>query len=137
MTVGLFTGITYAQNSKIMTNEETVLTFLNGFNDPSAIQQSMDLLVEDYKFKNPLVTLNSKAEFIQLAQQIGQVLTGVEVLEVAQSGEWVAAFYVFKSEMPGLERNLATEWFKIRNGKIMESHLIYDASKWRAVYEQN
>ncbi len=117
-----------------MSNEDTVRTFLSGFNDPSKIQASLDLLAEDYKFKNPMVELNSKAEFIPLAQSIGATLTGVDVLHVAQAGDWVAAYYVFKSEIPGVEVNPATEWFRVENGVIKESHLVYDASQWRKVY---
>ncbi|RIV36717.1 nuclear transport factor 2 family protein [Flagellimonas lutimaris] len=137
LTVGVLSSMTYAQKSKIMTKTETVRTFLNGFNDTAAIQQSMELLADDYKFSNPMVELNSKSDFIELAQQIGQVLTGVEVLEVAENGDWVAALYIFKSEMPGLEQNIATEWFKIEKGKIVASKLIYDATKWRALYENS
>jgi len=135
--LGLLSGMTYAQKSKKMTKTETVRTFLNGFNDPAAIQQSMDLLADDYKFSNPMVELNSKSEFIELAQQIGQVLTGVEVLEVAENGDWVAVLYIFKSEIPGVEQNMATEWFQIKKGKIVASKLIYDATKWRAIYEKS
>lgn len=117
-----------------MTNKEAVLTFLNGFNDPSKIGTSLDLLVEDYKFTNPMVSLNSKAEFISLAQEIGQVLTGVDVLRVAEGDNWVTVMYNFKSAIPGVENNLATEWFKVKDGKIIESTLLYDASEWRKVY---
>lgn len=128
------TPTTPATEDQAMSNEDTVRTFLSGFNDPTKIQASLDLLAEDYKFKNPMVELNSKAEFIPLAQSIGATLTGVDVLHVAQAGEWVAAYYVFKSEIPGVEVNPATEWFRVEDGMIKESHLVYDASQWRKVY---
>ena len=117
-----------------MSNEDTVRTFLNGFNDPERIQASLDLLADDYAFRNPMVRLSSKAEFIPLAQSIGAVLTGLEIIHVVEKGEWVAAFYVFKSEIPGVEENPATEWFRVEDGLIRESILIYDASGWRKVY---
>ncbi len=123
-----------AKHTTAMSNEATVRTFLDGFNDPAKIQASLDLLADDYRFKNPMVELNSKAEFIPLAQSIGATLTGVEVIHVAAAGEWVAAHYVFKSEIPGVEENPATEWFRVEDGMIRESHLVYDASQWRKVY---
>lgn len=123
-----------AHEETTMSNEDTVRTFLGGFSDPSKFQASLELLADDYKFKNPMVELNSKAEFIPLAQSIGATLTGVDVIHVAQAGEWVAAYYVFKSEIPGVEVNPATEWFRVENGMIKESHLVYDASEWRKVY---
>lgn len=132
----LITGILYAQNRNTMSNQEVVETFLNGFNDPTKIQASLDLLTDDYEFENPMVHLTSKAEFIGLAVEMGKVLTGVEIQNIASSGEWVAVSYIFKSEIPGLESNFATEWFKVENGKITESRLIYDASEWRKVYAQ-
>ena len=119
-----------------MTNQEVVQQFLNGFNNPAEIQASLNLLADDYKFKNPMLELNSKAEFIALAQEIGAVLTGVNVIGIAENGNWVATFYEFKSSIPGLESNMASEWFRLENGIIKESHLIYDASEWRKVYEQ-
>ena len=117
-------------------NEKIVVKFLEGFNNPEKIQESMNLLADDYKFKNPMVELNSKSEFIELARQIGAVLTGVNLIEVAANGKWVAAYYEFTSDIPGVESNMATEWFRVENGLIRESQLIYDASEWRKVYAQ-
>lgn len=125
-----------AQKNRKMKNTEIVTTFLEGFNNPDQIQESMNLLADDYKFKNPMVTLNSKAEFMELAQQIGEILTGVNIIQVAGNGDWVAAYYEFTSKIPGVESNLATEWFRVEDGQIKESLLIYDASEWRKVYAQ-
>jgi len=119
-----------------MTNQEIVTTFLNGFNDPTQIYKSLDLLADDYKFKNPMVELNSKAEFIKLAQEIGAVITGINIINISENGNWVATFYDFKSSIPRLESNIASEWFKVEDGIIKESHLIYDTSEWRKFYEQ-
>jgi predicted SnoaL-like aldol condensation-catalyzing enzyme len=134
----LITGAVNAQkkNDQKMDNKTIVTTFLNGFNDPTKIAESLDLLTEDYKFKNPMVQLNSKAEFIVLAKEIGAVLTGVEILNITESESWVTVLYNFKASIPGVESNIATEWFKVTNGKITESHLIYDASEWRKIYAQ-
>ncbi len=128
----------YAQQiqSNIMTNQQIVEKFLNGFNVPSEIQESLNLLADDYKFKNPMVELNSKEEFIALAQEIGAVIKGIDIINISENGDWVATFYNFKSSIPGLESNIASEWFRLENGIIKESHLIYDASEWRKFYEQ-
>lgn len=125
----------YSQtNQGKMTNKAIVEKFLDGFNNSEKIQESLALLADDYKFKNPMVELNSKVEFIALAQEIGQVLTGVNIIRAAETGDWVGVYYEFKSSVPGLESNMATEWFRLKNGIIQESHLIYDASEWRKVY---
>ncbi len=135
--IGLSSFNLYSQQTqKTMANQEIVLKFLKGFNDPSKIQESLALLAVDYKFKNPMVELNSKAAFIALAQEMGKILTGVEVIHTSESENWVATQYVFKSSIPGLENNLASEWFRLENGMIKESLLIYDASAWRKVYER-
>lgn len=119
-----------------MANQEIVKKFLNGFNNPEQIQESLDLLADDYKFQNPMVKLNSKAEFIALAKEIGAVLTGLNVINTSENGDWVATIYDFKSSIPGLESNTASEWFRLENGIIKESHLIYDTSEWRKFYEK-
>ena len=134
---GLISSCIYSQEKhNKMTNQEVVEKFLKGFNDPSKIQESLALLADNYKFKNPMVELKSKAEFIELAQEIGKVLTGVNLVRSTENGDWVAVFYEFKSSIPGLESNMASEWFKVKEGIIQESHLIYDASEWRKVYGQ-
>lgn len=134
----IFSINSYSQQkqSNTMTNQEIIKKFLNGFNDSSKIQESLDLLADDYKFKNPMVALNSKTEFIALAKQIGAVITGIDIIHVAENGNWVAVFYDFQSSVKGLESNTATEWFRIENGIIKESNLIYDTSEWRKFYAQ-
>ena len=122
--------------STTMTNQEIVTKFLNGFNNPGEIQESLALLADDYRFKNPMVELNSKVEFIALAEQIGAVITGIEIINIAEKGKWIAVFYDFKSSVKGLELNTGTEWFRIEDGFIKESNLIYDTAEWRRFYEQ-
>ena len=83
-----------------------------------------------------MVELHTKAAFIALVQELSKVLTGVNVIRISQQGDWVATYYEFKSSIPGLESNYGSEWFRVENGLIRESHLIYDASEWRKVYAQ-
>ncbi len=122
--------------STTMTNQEIVTKFLNGFNNPEEIQESLALLADDYRFKNPMVELNSKEEFTVLAKQIGAVITGIEIINIAENGNWIAVFYDFKSSAKGLESNIGTEWFRIEDGLIKESNLIYDTAEWRNFYAQ-
>jgi predicted SnoaL-like aldol condensation-catalyzing enzyme len=117
-----------------MTNQEIVSKFLNGFNNPEDIPESLALLADDYRFKNPILELHSKDDFVELAMEMGKVLTGLSLINTAGNGDWVAACYHFHSSLPGLESNSATEWFRLENGIIQESILIYDASEWRKVY---
>ena len=128
------TGYSQQNQSKNMKNQEIVEKFLNGFNNLAQIQESLDLLADDYKFKNPIVELNSKTEFIALAKQIGAVITGIDIINVAENGNWVAVFYDFQSSVEGLESNTATEWFRVEDGLIRESNLIYDTVEWRKFY---
>ena len=91
MVIGLLSlSYTYSQSTDYK-NTQTVSQFLAGFNDPSKIQEALSLLATDYHFQNPMVELHSKAEFIALAQEIGKVLTGVEIIRIAAQGEWVPA----------------------------------------------
>jgi predicted SnoaL-like aldol condensation-catalyzing enzyme len=122
--------------STTMTNQEIVTKFLNGFNSPEEIKKSLDLLADDYRFKNPIVELNSKEEFIVLAKQIGAIITGIEIINIAENGNWIAVSYDFQSSVKGLESNTGTEWFRIENGLIKESNLIYDTAEWRKFYAQ-
>ena len=135
--MGLFTSAGYSQSNQTkMTNQAVVTTFLGGFNDLSKINQSISLLAEDYHFTDPTATANSKAEFIELSKELAKVLTGVEVVKIAESGNWVSVNYIFKSTIPGLEENQANEWFRVENGEIQESHLLFDATEWHKVFAE-
>lgn len=134
--ITLFSGNVIAQkNQDVMTKDVIVTTFLRGFDDPSKIMGSFALLADDYHFTSPTDENNSKAEFIQSAKELGKVLTGLEIKKMAVNGDWVVVNYVFKSSIKGLETSTGNEWFRVENGKIQESHLIYDASEWRKVFE--
>jgi predicted SnoaL-like aldol condensation-catalyzing enzyme len=142
MKYALIIGITifsmngYAQQKQSsMTKEVIVTKFLNGFNHPSKIVESFDLLTDDYHFTSPTGDANSKIEFIESVKELANVLTAVEVKKLAVSGNWVVVNYVFKSSVKGLEETIGNEWFRIENGKIQESHLVYDASEWKKVFE--
>lgn len=119
-----------------MTHIEIVKTFLEGFSDPSTIQTSIDLLAEDYHFTNPIAETYNKAEFIKLAHKIGELIKSLQVIAVADSPDWIATFYEFQTEIPGIERTDASEWFSVVEGKIKESYLVYDATEWRKIYAQ-
>lgn len=136
--ITIFSMNSYAQQNErsTMTNQEIVTKFLNGFNNPEEIQESLALLAEDYRFKNPMVELHSKEEFIALAKQIAAVITGIEIIHIAENGNWIAVSYNFKSSVKGLESNTGTEWFRIEDGLIKESNLIYDTAEWRKFYAQ-
>ncbi|MEM7552109.1 MAG: nuclear transport factor 2 family protein [Bacteroidota bacterium] len=122
--------------STTMTNREIVTKFLNGFNNPEQIQESLALLSDDYSFKNPMVELNSKEEFMVLAKQISAIITEIEIINIAENGNWIAVFYDFGSSVEGLESNVGTEWFRVEGGLIKESNLIYDTVEWRKFYAQ-
>ena len=83
-----------------------------------------------------MVELNSKEEFIALAKQIGAVITEIEIINIAVNGNWIAVLYDFKSSVKGLESNIGTEWFRIENGLLKESNLIYNIAEWRNFYAQ-
>ncbi|TYA71623.1 hypothetical protein [Seonamhaeicola marinus] len=117
-----------------MTPQDIVIKFLNGFNNPEHIQESIDLLTDDYSFKNPFVNLNSKEAFLELAKSISQVITEVNILATNTNGTSVAVIYEFKSALPGVENNIASEWFETENNMIKSSILIYDATNWHKVY---
>ncbi len=119
-----------------MTNIKIVEIFLSGFNNPKKLPEAIALLADDYKFKDSTKENHSKAEFLETAKELVKVLTGIEIIKMAENNESVADLYNFKSNIEGLENNLGSEWFRIENGLIKESQLVYDATKWWKVFAQ-
>jgi len=66
-----------------------------------------------------------------MAKQIGAVISGIEIVNIDKNGNWITAFYDFKSLTQGLESNKGTESFRIEDGLIKELILIYGTSEWR------
>lgn len=128
----------HAQQPKnnTMTKTEIVQTFLRGFDQPEEINASIALLADNYQFKDPTVERNSKVEFLETAKELAKILTGVEIIRIAENEAWVSVFYNFKSNIKGLENNYGCEWFRVEDGLIQESQLVYDASEWRKVFAQ-
>ncbi|MEM9327792.1 MAG: nuclear transport factor 2 family protein [Bacteroidota bacterium] len=137
LTMGILLTSQVALSQKATTKKEKlVVQFLDGFTDPAQWEGSLALLANDYTFRNPMVSLTSKDEFVVLAAQIAQVVTAININQIVGQGNWVAVRYEFQTAIPGVTSNLATEWFRVEKGLIHESHLIYDASEWRKVYAQ-
>ena len=99
--------------------------------------ESLVLLADTYKFKGPIVQYNSKTEFIAAAKELGKILTGVQILKIAENGNTVGIMYNFKSDIPHLENNIGSEWFLTENGLIQESELVFDATEWRKIFAAN
>ena len=113
-----------------MTNKEIVKKFLEGFNDKTKIEASLACLADDYRFKDPMVEHHSKQEFLKTAQEIGSLLEGVHIHRLAEDGDWVGVFYEF---IIAGKSHRASEWFRLEDGMIKESTLMYDPTPIRAL----
>lgn len=77
----------------------------------------------------------SKDEFLELAEGMADSLTGLQITRIMEDGDWVSVCYEFTTSLPGLEKTVGSEWFRLESGTIKESYLIYDATGFRKLYE--
>ncbi|MGL4768115.1 MAG: nuclear transport factor 2 family protein [Formosimonas sp.] len=114
------------------TNQDIVIEYLTAFgNKDFATVRS--LLADNFTFEGPLMQASSADEFVGMMQGFKDTLDGIDLYGTAQDGDWVGSYYIFKTFIPTVERTVTSEWFKLENGKIVASYLVFDATKWQPI----
>jgi ketosteroid isomerase-like protein len=67
--------------------------------------------------------------------KLAQIVTGTDVKNVVSEGDDVVTIYDLHTNTPTGTSNVA-EWATVRNGKIAEMHVFFDARPFAAMFEQ-
>ena len=88
-------------------------------------------LAEDFRFRGPVASFDTAAEYREMARQAGQAVTSYEVRRQFVDGDTVCSIVDWEMAMPGLGRMTAAELLEVQGGVIVRGELIYDAEALR------
>jgi len=111
-----------------MKDDRMIANYLLGYNHEETMEESFGLLDDSYEFRSPEVCLGSKRDFKRWMSVASKLLYRLELLEVVQGEGMTVALYMVMFEIPLYKSMLVTEWFRLDNGKILSSRLLYDRS---------
>ena len=108
-----------------MANTDVVRDYFRRFFSGKARHSDVrQLLTDDFKFSDPMMSASSADEYVGQLKSFGDVLDmHVDVKQVVGEGDIVAALVDFSG--PAGKMAYA-QWFTFRNGKISALQVIYD-----------
>lgn len=100
--------------------------------------QDTSLLAADFKFVGPVDQTTGIEAFMKLNQSFFPMVTGMRVLKQFENGEDVCSIYEIDVQPPtgkALTLKIA-DWVVVKNGKMVEERLYYDAREYAAAVGQ-
>ncbi len=100
--------------------------------------QDTSLLAEDFRFMGPVDQTSGIEAFMKLNQSFFPMVTGMRMLRQFENGEDVCSIYeidVKPSTGDSLTLKIA-DWVVVKNGKMVEERLFYDAREYAAAVGQ-
>ena len=97
-------------------------------------QGARSLLADDLHFKGPIEELHSADDYMQSVGRLAQIVTGTDVQKVVADGADVVTIYDLHTSTPAGTSNVA-EWATVRDGKIVEMRVFFDARPFAAMFE--
>ena len=99
------------------------------------IQTARSLLADDLRFKGPIDEFDNADEYMQSVGKLAQIVTGTDVKKIVAEGDDVVTIYDLHTSTPAGTSNIA-EWATVKDGKIVELRVFFDARPFTAMFEQ-
>jgi hypothetical protein len=116
-----------------MSNADVFQSYLQRFT-AGDVEGAAEYLIEDFRFEGPLLSANSRADFLAGASQLGPIVRGCKMHRQWVDGDHVCSIYDFKVETPlGAGSIPMAEWSVVRDGQLMSSRLLFDTATMAAL----
>jgi ketosteroid isomerase-like protein len=92
------------------------------------------LLADDLHFQGPIDEFHSADDYIQSLAKLAPIVTGTDVKRTLADGDDVVTIYDLHTNTPAGTSPVA-EWATVRNGKIAELRVFFDARPFAAMFE--
>ena len=107
---------------------ELALEYLEIFVGNKPLSELSDILDEQCSFQGPMYQFNSAVAYINSLESDPALNASYDIIASFEDNSSACIIYQFKK--PGIDTAMS-QTFKIRNGKIVEILLIFDASVFR------
>jgi hypothetical protein len=96
--------------------------------------QDTSLLAEDFTFIGPVDQTRGIDAFMTLNQGFFPMVTGMRMLQQFENGDDVCSIYEIDFKPPTGETLIlkVADWVTVKNGKMVEERLYYDAREYAA-----
>jgi ketosteroid isomerase-like protein len=118
-----------------MTNAAEIVESYHRAFGSGDVQTARSLLADDLHFKGPIEEFDSADEYLQSVAKLAQIVTGTDVKKVLADSDDVVTIYDLHTNTPAGTSNVA-EWATVRNGKIAELRVFFDARPFAAMFER-
>lgn len=99
------------------------------------VQTARSLLADDLHFTGPIDEFNNADDYVQSLAKLGQIVTGTDVRKVLAGGDDVVTIYDLHTSTPAGTSAVA-EWATVKDGKIAELRVYFDARPFAALFGQ-
>jgi ketosteroid isomerase-like protein len=100
------------------------------------VPTARSLLADDLHFKGPIDEFDSADAYIESLARLATIVTGKEVKKVLADGNDVVTIYDLHTNTPAGTSSVA-EWATVRNGRIAELRVFFDARPFAAMFEKH
>jgi ketosteroid isomerase-like protein len=92
------------------------------------------LLADDLHFQGPIEEFHKADDYLQSLAKLAPIVTGTDVKKVLADGDDVVTIYDLHTNTPAGTSAIA-EWATVKNGKIVELRVYFDARPFAAMFE--
>jgi ketosteroid isomerase-like protein len=96
------------------------------------MQTARSLLADDLRFKGPIDEFDNADDYLQALGRLAQIVTGTDVRKVVADGADVVTIYDLHTSAAGTSP--VAEWATVRDGKIAEMRVYFDARPFAAMF---
>lgn len=118
------------------TASETVNAFMQAMGEgPAGAQTLTELLAEDFLFRGPMLSADSRTEFLEGMQGMAAAAPHFTLLQQVTHGDDVCSIYEMRMGGAGANPVTMAEWTRVREGQLAAQWLVYDADVMRSAME--
>jgi ketosteroid isomerase-like protein len=96
------------------------------------VQTARSLLADDLRFEGPIDEFDNADDYLQALGRLAQIVTGTDMRKVVASGDDVVTIYDLHTSAAGTSP--VAEWATVRDGKIAELRVYFDARPFAAMF---
>jgi len=112
---------------------ETVERYKQAFGSGD-VPRARLLLADDLHFQGPIEEFHSADDYVDSLAKLAPIVTGMDIKKVLADGDDVVTIYDLQTNMPAGTSHIA-EWATVKDGKIAELRVYFDARPFAAMFE--
>jgi hypothetical protein len=93
------------------------------------------LLAEEFAFEGPFDTFDNPDSYLGALKKLYPIVKGIKVQKLFEDGDDACLLYDMETNTP-IGTAMICEWFRIRGGKIISIHAVFDARPFAPMFSK-